>query len=178
MGVDAKYSLTWTAASSECSRDVSGRRDLNPRPLDPQDVAVGVLAGQSWSEMDAGCSIECLSFGGVHGVWSLSGPHEPVNDSHTARGGLGRQGGLATAVPAAMRRSYRGSPLFPRILRLIWHASGTGAWGASGTVAHACDLGGWVGSGRCSATGLLYFAAVLGHLPTDGLGEAPLFEVV
>jgi len=45
--------LEATHRAGEMASDLqllSGRRDLNPRPLDPQDVGSGVPAGQSESE--------------------------------------------------------------------------------------------------------------------------------
>ncbi len=54
--------------------DQSGRRDLNPRPLDPQDGGVGIFAAQPGRGGIARCSITCGLSGRARSVWSPNGP--------------------------------------------------------------------------------------------------------
>jgi hypothetical protein len=52
----------------------SGRPDLNRRPLDPQDIAVGVLPGQCRRRGDTPGSPTCALSARMQSVWSQSGP--------------------------------------------------------------------------------------------------------
>ena len=52
----------------------SGRRDLNPRPLDPQDGGVGVFAAQHGRTGIARRSVTCGLSGRACNVWSPNGP--------------------------------------------------------------------------------------------------------
>ena len=52
----------------------SGRRDLNPRPLNPQNGGVGVFPGQEGFRGRLESSATWSLFTLVHGVWSQIGP--------------------------------------------------------------------------------------------------------
>jgi hypothetical protein len=54
----------------------SGRRDLNPRPLDPQDGGLAVLAGQPGPAGGAVGEPTCSLSTRMHVVWSPAGPQE------------------------------------------------------------------------------------------------------
>jgi hypothetical protein len=54
-------------AGSDCSL-------VSLRPLDPQDVGVGICAGQWWCQCRARNQSTCGSSAHVQGVWSPSGP--------------------------------------------------------------------------------------------------------
>jgi hypothetical protein len=62
---------------SKKSTYLSGRRDLNPRPLDPQNGGVGLLAGHRHSDCRTRRGATCGLFGCAHGVWSPDGPQGP-----------------------------------------------------------------------------------------------------
>ena len=53
---------------------LSGRRDLNPRPLDPQDVGLGICAGQPGNGGGVLGDPTCGLSGRMHGVWSPGRP--------------------------------------------------------------------------------------------------------
>jgi hypothetical protein len=52
----------------------SGRQDSDLRPLDPQDVGVGVCPGHWWCRCRVHDRLTCGSSARVQGVWSPSGP--------------------------------------------------------------------------------------------------------
>jgi hypothetical protein len=56
---------------------LSGRRDLNPRPLNPQDVGVGVFAGQLSNDGGVLGGPACELAGRMYDVWSPGGPQKP-----------------------------------------------------------------------------------------------------
>ena len=65
----------WCGVSSfEKTLYQSGRPDLNRRPLDPQDMAVGIQPGQCRLREDALGAATCGLSGWMHSVWSQSGP--------------------------------------------------------------------------------------------------------
>ena len=53
---------------------LSGRPDLNRRPLDPQDMALAVLPGQRAFRSQAPGVVTCGLSGRAQDVWSQSGP--------------------------------------------------------------------------------------------------------
>ena len=58
----------------QAASDLSGRPDLNRRPLDPRNGGVGVFAAQMRSACEGRRVATCGLFGGMDTVWSPGGP--------------------------------------------------------------------------------------------------------
>ncbi len=94
---------------------LSGRQDSNLRPLDPQDVGVGISTGQTGCRRRSGERSTCGLFVAVQDVWSPSGPQQdappttlpPPRPGRPSRRGAGVNGGRRPSHSDAKRHLLR-----------------------------------------------------------------------
>ena len=85
-----------------CEKRWSGWRDSNPRPLDPQDVGVGIIAGQRPLDPHDGRSSAVGPFTTARTVWSPRGPQSP--------GGIADSGRSSTQAAELKHRADAARP--------------------------------------------------------------------